>query len=775
MDDNEERGRIEDSRWMDQPTVRVNPDLRGLNVDGARPWQVGTKNALQRGWEDQQRRVDADTRQEGDDLLAEAMEKIATARTQFQEEAGETGDSDSKSTFKSAGLVEMETGEAGEAGEEAETPEHSVKEGVLLVSGGTPEELFGKGPHKADIVCSDDAVSNLLEADKNAACALTEAATSSLVEFVRAHFKMSYDKISQRYSYWRDAEEAHDVYVPAFVADESATKRRQRRRPPIIDVVKVPYSRSVSDTVCTYNLAVFGGSPFFRFEPTSRRNKELSARIIEQELHYNLRRVGFETNIFQIALDNNRYGMSPVGCFWGPKGNTPVNFNPWGYFPDPRVTAQNRDDAGFSGYNSWMSLVALARRGCYQNLEKLNANSSTAAWECNMSLRDSIRGQSVELSQRTTSAQDTRFWSLQSSYIINVLYIWMDPRWFGFHAKPGFYRLTVANENTIIDFCKSPYTHNMLPIVHGDAAYDAHKTFTSGMYDLIAPLQRFQDWLLRARVENVQAMVQSRTVVDPSKINIVDLLKPNSARLVRALPGQNPKDAFLPITTPDATRGYWEDLDTAGQLMQRVSAASDTAQGVSSDTQRTATEIQRLTTMGQQRLGMNARLSSARHYRPMAEQFVHNLQYFGPSSGAVKLPAKYGVDADGWYAWEKREIMGQFDYLTVDGTLPSDPSRNSEMLMQAARIIADSGLGQNWRMDKFIEEAVRGMGFYDLDQWQMAGAPMQAPKTEVMPDDQMRNELAKGNIVPLRQVTGGMQPMDGAVPGVGEDGSQPLV
>lgn len=761
---NDERGQIEDNRWLDKQTARINPDARGLHIDGARPWQVGTKNAMQRAWENSQRAIDEDSRATADDMLFEEKQEIAEARGELQAGvgSGEAGDSD-------ASEGREEATEAGEAGET------DAKSGILLVSSGTPEELFGK-EFKSGIVPNDQAVANLLNADKNAAAALTEQAQSSMIEFVRAHFKMSYDKISLRYPYWREAEEAHDVYVPAYVADESVTKRKQRRRPPIIDVIKVPYSRSVSDTICTYNLAVFGGSPYFRFEPTSRRNKELGARIIEQELHYNLRRIGFEANIYQIALDNNRYGMSPVGCFWGPMGNTPINFNPWGYFPDPRVTAQNRGDAGFSGYNGWMSLVALARRGCYDNLHKLNANSSTAAWECNMSLRDSIRGQSVELSQRTTNAVDTRFWSLQSSYIINVLYIWMDPKWFNFNAPPGFYRITVANENLIIDFCKSPYTHGMLPIVHGDASYDAHKTFTSGMYDLINPLQRFQDWLLRARVENVQAMVQSRLVVDPSKINIVDLLKPNSARLIRTLPGQNAKEATFPITTPDATRGYWEDLDTAGQLMQRVSAASDTAQGISAEAGRTATEIQRLTNMGQQRLGMQARLSSARHYRPMADQFVHNMQYFGPSSGSVKLPPKYSSDPDGWFNWEKTHILGQFDYLTVDGTLPSDPALNSQTLMQAARIIADAGLGQNWRMDKFIEEAVRGMGFYDLDEWKAAGAPaLPQAQTQVVPDDQIRNELANGNIVPLRQAVGGMQTPEGIVPGLGEEGSQPLV
>ena len=117
----------------------------------------------------------------------------------------------------------------------------------------------------------------------------------------------------------------------------------------IIDQIKTPYSRSISDTICTYNLAIFGGAPPFRIEPTSRDTSRKSARILERRLHHNMRRVGYEQRLYQIFLDNNRYGMAPVANFYGKDGNVPVNIDPWAYFPDPRVTAQNRHEADFIG------------------------------------------------------------------------------------------------------------------------------------------------------------------------------------------------------------------------------------------------------------------------------------------------------------------------------------------------------------------------------------------------------------------------------------------
>ena len=57
-----------------------------------------------------------------------------------------------------------------------------------------------------------------------------------LVEFVRQTSQMSYDKISRRYKHWKDADRAHDVYVPP-----EATKFREK--------AVIADTRAISDTV----------------------------------------------------------------------------------------------------------------------------------------------------------------------------------------------------------------------------------------------------------------------------------------------------------------------------------------------------------------------------------------------------------------------------------------------------------------------------------------------------------------------------------------------
>jgi hypothetical protein len=373
-------------------------------------------------------------------------------------------------------------------------------------------------------------------------------------------------------------------------------------------------------------------------------------------------------------------------------------------------------------------------------------------------LKDTIRDQSIDPTLSGSYSSDYKnHFGLGQAHVLNTLYVFMDPNRLGISAPFGLYRIVVADESVVIQFDPSPYPHQDIPLIHGEGQYDAHKTFSSSLYDLMMPLQRYQDWLLRTRVENVQSIVQNRLVVDPNRVNIRDILDPNSARLIRTLPGANPSDAILPLTVPDATRNYFNDLDTTGQLMQRLAAANDTAQGIQSETQRTATEIARMTTLGQQRLGMQARLLSSTTIRPLVRQMIKNLQFFEVDGGMVNMPEEISAEnPSGDVRYNRSEIMGDFDYVVVDGTLPTSPQENSENITKAIRTLAETGLGQTWDMDKFVERLIESFGFEDVENWKKS-------PSEVVPDEQIQQELQAGNIVPMSQAAqevGGPAQMD---------------
>ena len=96
---------------------------------------------------------------------------------------------------------------------------------------------------------------------------LSQEEEAKLIDYVRAASKMSFERISRRYDHWRDADRAHDVWVPA-----DSTKFREK--------AVVADTRAIADTVLTYMMAALTGrNPMFQLEGMNRKSRR-SALIL---------------------------------------------------------------------------------------------------------------------------------------------------------------------------------------------------------------------------------------------------------------------------------------------------------------------------------------------------------------------------------------------------------------------------------------------------------------------------------------------------------------
>jgi len=613
-----------------------------------------------------------------------------------------------------------------------------------------PNEVVVDLSQHLNALMSYDDISDLLSEDDE----------KKLCSYVKAMGRMSYDKVSKRYGDWKRADEAHDVYV-----HPEATKFREK--------AVVADTRAIADTVLTYLMSALAGrNPMFQLEGLNRKSRESSA-ILERLLHQHMRRTAGEAGIAQHLLDSMRYGYAPTKVIWTPHNNTNeiINYNPRRTFHDPRVNWGDWDNMQFVIFVDYKSTSSLLASGQYPKLQKYPAlrKSSIATrsgWEIHQDHHQSAQGLSV----RPSDTKGESGYQLGGARTVDEVWVRLNGFEVGLPQLNQLWMvLTIIDESVVIRCQLSPYGQQF-PVVFGGLFNDSHKTYSQSLYDLLMPLHEIGTWLLRSRIDNVQASLNNLIFADPTQVNISDLIDRNPWGLVRTLPGVKAGDGIHIASVPDVTSGHWGDIQGISDMKQRLSAASDAQQGLpTSDGIRSATEIQRLTQLGSQRLGVLARVMSATSIRPMARMMVSNLQDALEMSGSLRVDATdqssliAGRVQDGYIDFQSSDLQGEIDYLVVDGTLPVEPTRSPETWMNMIQMMSTTGLNMEYKMSKIAEEAIRAMGVSDLEQFKISKEERQqgmSPSQKmammekmrgasVQPEDNVREEVKKGNLVPI--------------------------
>lgn len=599
-------------------------------------------------------------------------------------------------------------------------------------------------------------ISDLLDAEQE----------QKLVDYCRACIEMSHAQIRKRYDSWTAADKAHDVYV-----DPDETDFREK--------AVIPDTRAIADTVLTYMMAALTGrNPMFQLEGLNR-NSRMPALIIERILHQNMRRTAGEARLAQHLLDGIRYGCAPTKIIWDASlnQNRIINFNPRRFFPDPRVNWGDWEDMSFIAFADYISFDALARSGQYPKLTKYPAlrkqnRTQRASWSAHNFGEEQGQGLTVNPMNPAQTGDTTRFWEIGSNRIVDEIWLTLQGWQVGMPNIAALYLVcTIIDESVVIRLQLNPYGRQF-PAVIGSLFQDVHKTFGQSLYDLLLPLHEVSTWLLRSRIDNVQAALTNLIFADPTQVMIPDLIDRNPYGIVRTLPGVKPGEGVYIADIPDITRGHWNDIAAISELKQRTSAASDAQQGMPTADVRTATEISRLTQLGSQRLGVLSRVTSATTVRPMARMMIQNIQDALTYQGSIRvdqdsMPTQLAsLVEDGYLDFEvMKDLQGDIDYLVIDGTLPIEPTRNAETWINMLQVLSQTGLVMEYNIGRIAEEGIRAMGVTDLDRFRISKeereadglSPSQqlallekARGASVQPNEQVQRQVERGNLIPMR-------------------------
>ena len=579
---------------------------------------------------------------------------------------------------------------------------------------------------------------------------------------------MSYHRIRRRYDHWKEADRAHDVYVPPDTTDF-------REKAVIAD------TRAIADTVLTYLMAALAGrNPMFQLEGLNRKSRR-SSLILERLLHQHMRRTAGEARLAQLLLDSIRYGFAPTKVIWNAKTNQNniVNFDPRRCFPDPRVNWGDWEDMQYIVFTDYLSFNTLLNTGLYPKLKmfpKLRHKISPPrnGWNAHQNHREEGKGLSIDpASPLMRERSEHAFFTLGDARVVDEAWVRLSGWEINVPQIDQIYMvITILDENVVIRFQLNPYGQQF-PTVIGGLYHDSHKTYSQSLYDVLMPMHDIATYLLRSRIDNISAALNNLIFADPTQVSIPDLIDRNPWGIVRTLPGSKPGDGVFIAQIPDVTRGHINDIAAMSELKQRVSAASDAQQGMpTGDGVRTATEIQRLTQLGSQRLGVLSRIMSATTVRPMVRMMVSNIQDSLAYQGSIRIdenqmPSELnGLVQDGYIDFDvAKDLQGDIDYLVIDGTLPLEPTRNAETWINMLQIMNQTGLNMEYKASAIAEEAIRAMGITDLERFRISPEERQqglSPSQQLMmmekmrgasvqPAEQVARQVERGNLVPMRQ------------------------
>jgi hypothetical protein len=185
------------------------------------------------------------------------------------------------------------------------------------------------------------------------------------------------------------------------------------------------------------------------------------------------------------------------------------------------------------------------------------------------------------------------------------------------------------------------------------------------------------------------------------------------------------------------------------QMAQVMTGVNDPLSGIQLPTERSATEVSTITAQASQRTAVMVRLMDENGIQPLVERSIHNRQQFTSIGRYYRIIGDLARMAGmkSIYAGLS-DIQGDFDYKKVTGILPEDPARSAttwtNLMAAAGQLPQLQEPGPDGRVLDFrrvFDTIAEKMGVSNIDSYYM--------DVQVMPDEQVNNQLQAGNLAPM--------------------------
>ena len=625
----------------------------------------------------------------------------------------------------------------------------------------------------------------------------TTEKSRKLIRMLRDRVDLSYRTISQKYSDWDTVEEHFRSFRPYTSKDVDSMRKNQ------VQEIIVPIQFATIMTMVTFLMEIFTAlKPTLRIrgaDPASVR----TARVMEACLDYDYRGNRGYFMLQQWMMNMCRYGYCPMENSWGQRSYLKRSFergpspgtmqiggmtlpipgqlgaqkkwvptfegnmwqlqDPRAWYPDPRLPISRFQEGEFCGkrvQNHDYELARFEDAGLMFNTTKIESQPTIGRdRDAEMGIYQSSRD---KIAPEQALVTDLAAAKKYGQHINEQMITELIPENYdlGDERRPEQWLFNLIDGTTITRAEENPFYGFNYSVIENFP--DMLAFMAQGMMEFTEPLSAHISFLFNSHMANVRKAINDMLVVDPSRVDIRDLIDPNPGKLIRLLPeayGTDPAAVAKQLGIVDITRGHFEDVKMILDLWQMLTGVSTNMFGAVNRGRRTSSELSGVMRAAGSRMKMMGDLISSEGIGPLTELMAVTRQQNMSKEQFIRIVGRtaeeLGVRPDdivrggdsSFLRVQPEYIQGVFEYPAEEGCLPQDRQASSELLMKVFDTVARAPfLASVFDPVEIFTWAARIGGLPYIEDFLQRGV---RAKVTVLEDERVRELLAAGKIQPM--------------------------
>ena len=606
----------------------------------------------------------------------------------------------------------------------------------------------------------------------------------------------SYEAIRKRHNTWQSIDEVMTAYIPLSEYEKNI-KKNDRTKP--VSIV-VPYSYAELETVLAYNTKAFLNGPVFRYDGTGPSDT-VAAKLLELVVGQQVDKYKAALGIHTGFRDGFCYGLGASAVVWhqrfGKKaviqetpqfssmgtllgiskakvnqktllfeGNKVIPLDPYKLLLDSTYSIHRFQEGTFLGWYETVTLAGAIDEESNPENEIFNMKyvkqiTTTTKWNSILPLDPSSRNKDSVINVGTPYAKNL---------VREHLYVKLIPRDWGLPGDPDDNKdgentelwYFCLNNDKILSACdRVDYNHGMFPVAINAPDYDGYSIAPVSRMELTLGLQTVLNFMFNSHVTNVRKALHDMFIVDPSLVSMQDLQSPEAGKYIRMRRqawGRGVENAIKQFPVVDVTRNNIADASGIMEMMNRIGATSDAAQGAqrhNGPDRVTAAEFSGTFGANISRLDRLAVITSLQYIHDLAYFFASHTQQYMSQDMYVKAIGEWPKELQAEYGSSPRiqvdpfQILCDYDIQTKSQVDSMEEGKQLDFWRQTfPSIIGNPMLFKIFNVAQIFRHIARLSGEKNVGDFIVQGGDINA---QTMGDQAIQQQHAAGNILPLAQ------------------------